>query len=189
MTFMFENWLFSKTGRFLLKLRETERLPWKQGVSLPKMEAWQLCSLLTLGSSIISWLLILAITYFNSWSPTLTADHLPYQLGIWKVQSVPQWVWARAQLVADKGTAGSQGVKPPEALWFWEILLSWKPSDYQISKAKFIIDICQTYSLDPGGHSIVKNTGGGGWFDSLGSGILVGKDILGFFKNIDMDNS
>ena len=40
----------------------------------------------------------------------------------------------------------------------------------------------------PGGHSIVKNTGGGGWLDSLGSGILVGKDILGFFKNIDLDN-
>ena len=43
-------------------------------------------------------------------------------------------------------------------------------------------------SLNPGGHSIVKNTGGG-WLDSLGSGILVGKDILGFFKNIDLDNS
>ena len=41
----------------------------------------------------------------------------------------------------------------------------------------------------PGGHSIVKNTGEGGWLDSLGSGILVGKDILGFFKNIDLDNS
>ena len=39
----------------------------------------------------------------------------------------------------------------------------------------------------PGGHSIVKNTGG--WLDSLGSGILVGKDILGFYKNIDLDNS
>ena len=41
---------------------------------------------------------------------------------------------------------------------------------------------------DPqGGHSIVKNTGG--WLNSLGSGILVGKDILGFFKNTDLDNS
>ena len=30
---------------------------------------------------------------------------------------------------------------------------------------------------------------GGGWLDSLGSEILVGKDILGFFKNIDLDNS
>ena len=39
-----------------------------------------------------------------------------------------------------------------------------------------------------GGHSIVKNTGEG-CLDSLGSGILVGKDILGFFKNIDLDNS
>ena len=38
-----------------------------------------------------------------------------------------------------------------------------------------------------GRHSIVKNTGG--WLDSLGSGILVGKDVLGFFKNIDLDNS
>ena len=39
----------------------------------------------------------------------------------------------------------------------------------------------------PRGHSIVKKTGG--WLDSLGSGILVGKDILGFFKNCDLDNS
>ena len=38
------------------------------------------------------------------------------------------------------------------------------------------------------GHSTVKNTGGG-WLDSLGSEILVGKDILGFFKNTDLDNS
>ena len=36
-----------------------------------------------------------------------------------------------------------------------------------------------------GGHSIVKNKGG--WLDS--HGILVGKNILGFFKNIDLDNS
>ena len=41
----------------------------------------------------------------------------------------------------------------------------------------------------PGGHSIVKNTGGGRWLDSLESGILVGKDILGFYKNSDLDNS
>ena len=48
---------------------------------------------------------------------------------------------------------------------------------------------CVTFikKLYQGGHSIVKNTGG--WLDSLGSGILVGKDILGFFKNIDLDNS
>ena len=39
------------------------------------------------------------------------------------------------------------------------------------------------------GHSLVKNTRGGGWLDSLGSEILVGKDILGFYKNIDLDNS
>ena len=44
-------------------------------------------------------------------------------------------------------------------------------------------------SLLPRGHSVVKNTGGGGWLDSLESGILVGKDILGFLKNIDLDNS
>ena len=41
--------------------------------------------------------------------------------------------------------------------------------------------------LCPGGHSLVKNTGG--WLDSLGSGILFGKGILGFFKNIYLDNS
>ena len=28
-----------------------------------------------------------------------------------------------------------------------------------------------------------------GWLDSLRSEILVGKDILGFFKNTDLDNS
>ena len=37
-----------------------------------------------------------------------------------------------------------------------------------------------------GRHSIVKNTGEGGWLDSLGSGILVRKRYL---KNIDLDNS
>ena len=42
--------------------------------------------------------------------------------------------------------------------------------------------------VSPWGHSIVKNPGGG-WLDSLGSEILVGKDILEFFKNIDLDNS
>ena len=40
-----------------------------------------------------------------------------------------------------------------------------------------------------GGHSTVKIRGGGGWLDSLGSEILVGKEILWFFKNIDLDNS
>ena len=56
--------------------------------------------------------------------------------------------------------------------------------------------VCKLLSADkisltifPGGHSIVKNTGGGDWLDSLGSGVLVEKDILGFFKNIDLDNS
>ena len=43
-------------------------------------------------------------------------------------------------------------------------------------------------NLHPRGHSTVKNTKGG-WLDSLGSEILVGKDILGFFKNTDLDNS
>ena len=28
-----------------------------------------------------------------------------------------------------------------------------------------------------------------GWLDSLGSEILVGKDILGFLKNIDLDKT
>ena len=37
-------------------------------------------------------------------------------------------------------------------------------------------------SQSQGGHSTVKI--GEGWLDSLGSEILVGKDILGFFKNI-----
>ena len=42
-------------------------------------------------------------------------------------------------------------------------------------------------NLDPGpqggGHSIVKNTGGGGsWLDSLGSGILVGKRYFGVLQ-------
>ena len=43
----------------------------------------------------------------------------------------------------------------------------------------------------PGGHSVVNNMEGGG-----GDGLIVwdlefllGKDILGFFKNIDLDNS
>ena len=40
----------------------------------------------------------------------------------------------------------------------------------------------------PGGHSMVKNTGGG-WLDSLGSGILVGKRYFGVLKNIGLDNS
>ena len=39
-----------------------------------------------------------------------------------------------------------------------------------------------------GGHSVAKNAGGAGslvW----GLGFWLGKDILGFFKNIDLDNS
>ena len=36
-----------------------------------------------------------------------------------------------------------------------------------------------------GGTLQLKKTGG--WFDSLGSEILVGKDILGFLKNTDSD--
>ena len=39
-----------------------------------------------------------------------------------------------------------------------------------------------------GGHSVVKNTEGAGsivW----GLGFWLGKDILGFFKNVDLDNS
>ena len=60
------------------------------------------------------------------------------------------------------------------------------------SKALPLDDLSEAVSayyqeIAQGGHSIVENTGG--WLDSLGSGILVGKDILGFFKNIDLDNS
>ena len=36
---------------------------------------------------------------------------------------------------------------------------------------------------DPGGTLQLKIRGGG-WLDSLGSGILLGEDILGFFNNI-----
>ena len=42
-------------------------------------------------------------------------------------------------------------------------------------------------SESPGGHSKVKNTGGAGsmvW----GLKFWLEKDILGFFKNIDLDN-
>ena len=38
-----------------------------------------------------------------------------------------------------------------------------------------------------GGHLQLKKQEG--WLDSLGSEILVGKDILGFLKNIDLDKS
>ena len=42
----------------------------------------------------------------------------------------------------------------------------------------------------PGGHFTVKNTGEEGWLDSLwGLGFWLGKDILGSFKNIDLDSS
>ena len=57
--------------------------------------------------------------------------------------------------------------------------LSSKENDIDVE----VLTDCQAQ----GGHSIVKNTGG--WLDSLGSWILVGKDILGFYKNIDLDNS
>ena len=39
------------------------------------------------------------------------------------------------------------------------------------------------------GDSIVKNTGGGGWLDSFGSEILVGKRYFRVLQNIDLDNS
>ena len=38
----------------------------------------------------------------------------------------------------------------------------------------------ESTGLNPGGHSIVKNTGG--WLDSLGSGILVGKRYFGVLQ-------
>ena len=41
--------------------------------------------------------------------------------------------------------------------------------------------------VSQGGPSIVKNTGG--CLDSLGSGILFVKYILGFFQKIDLDDS
>ena len=43
-------------------------------------------------------------------------------------------------------------------------------------------------SVSQGGGTLQLKIGGG-WLDSLGSEILVGKDILGFLKNIDLDNS
>ena len=38
-------------------------------------------------------------------------------------------------------------------------------------------------------HSVVKNMGGGVGSIALGLGFWLGKDILGFFKNINLDNS
>ena len=43
--------------------------------------------------------------------------------------------------------------------------------------------------LSQGVHSIVKNTGGGAGSIVWGLGVWLGKDILLFFKNIDLDNS
>ena len=43
--------------------------------------------------------------------------------------------------------------------------------------------------LRQGGHSIVKKYGGGVGSIVWGLGFWLGKDILGFFKNIDFDNS
>ena len=59
----------------------------------------------------------------------------------------------------------------------------------EIKKSKSVraVHAVQKSHFYPGGHSTIKNMGG--WLDSLGSEILVGKDILGFFKNIDLDNS
>ena len=39
-----------------------------------------------------------------------------------------------------------------------------------------------------GGHPILKDTGGAGWI-VWGLGFWLGKYILEFFKNIDLDNS
>ena len=41
----------------------------------------------------------------------------------------------------------------------------------------------------PGGHSLVKNTGGGAGSIVCGFGFWLGKYILGFFKNINLDSS
>ena len=57
----------------------------------------------------------------------------------------------------------------------------------------FLVDVAHTHLHTfwaQGGTLQLKIRGGGqGWLDSLGSEILVGKDILGFFKNTDLDNS
>ena len=57
----------------------------------------------------------------------------------------------------------------------------------------FVVDVAHTHLHTlwaQGGTLQLKIRGGGkGWLDSLGSEILVGKDILGFFKNTDLDNS
>ena len=45
------------------------------------------------------------------------------------------------------------------------------------------------YYFPPGGHSIVNNTGGGAGSIVWCLGFWLGKDILGFFKNITLDNS
>ena len=52
--------------------------------------------------------------------------------------------------------------------------------------------LCSVFKLlkgkkTQGRHSVVKNTGR--WLNNLGLGFRLGKDILGFFKNIDLDNS
>ena len=47
-----------------------------------------------------------------------------------------------------------------------------------------VVKLCQ-YNLlpaDPRGHCKVKNYGRGGWLDSLGSGILVGKRYVGVLQ-------
>ena len=57
----------------------------------------------------------------------------------------------------------------------------------------FLVDVAHTHLHTlwaQGGTLRLKIRGGGqGWLDCLGSEILVGKDISGFFKNTDLDNS
>ena len=66
--------------------------------------------------------------------------------------------------------------------------------DVKISFCYRYFSFCLTQSyrlkIPQGGHSVLKNTGGGAaGFIVWGLGFWLGKDILGFFKNIDLDNS
>ena len=63
--------------------------------------------------------------------------------------------------------------------------------DDRTSEIKFYsVRALKCYLNDPPspGHSIVNNTAGAGSI-AWGLGFWLGKDILGFFKNIDLDNS
>ena len=63
--------------------------------------------------------------------------------------------------------------------------------DLQIALTRRFLVILSQFkrTAQGGGGTLQLKIRGGGWLDSLGSEILVGKDILGFFKNSDLDNS